>query len=87
VKRLAKSYRPDKAGVLQPTTVTALRYPLTDPSRQPVPGGGLFPTAADVAAFGQMILNGGTYRDRRLLSEAAIRELSGTQTGELLNTG
>lgn len=84
-KRLAKSYRPDKGGVLQPITVTALRYPLTDPTRQPVPGGGLFSTAADVAAFGQLILNGGTHGGKRLLSEAAVRELTGTQTGELLN--
>ena len=87
VKRLAKSYRPDKDGVLQPTTVTALRYPLTDPTRQPVPGGGLFSTATDVAAFGQLVLNGGTCRDKRILSAAAVREMTGTQTGDVPNKG
>jgi CubicO group peptidase (beta-lactamase class C family) len=88
LKRLAKSYKPDKANTgLEETPIGALLQPLTDPSRQPVPGGGLFSTAADVAAFGQMILRGGTVGDKRLLSEAAIREMTGTQTGDILNKG
>ena len=39
-----------------------LAQPLTDPQRQPVPAGGLFSTAKNVAAFGQMILRGGNIR-------------------------
>jgi CubicO group peptidase (beta-lactamase class C family) len=89
LKRLAKSYRPgkDKTG-LEATTIGQLAHPLSDPARQPMPAGGLFSTAKDVAAFGQMILRGGTAPDgKHLLSESAIRELTGTQTEDLLNKG
>lgn len=84
-KRVARSYRPTKDGKnLEPLQIHYLAYPLSDPTRQPCPGGGLFSTAQDVAAFGQMILRGGTAPDgSRVLSEAAIRELTGTQTLEL----
>ena len=83
LKRLAKSYRPDKTKTaLEETTITALRYPLDDRTRQPVPGGGLFSTASDCAKFCQMLLNGGTAGGKRVLSEAAIKELTTKQTAE-----
>ena len=88
VKRLAKSYKPGKDNMgLEETPVTQLHYPLTDPKRQPMPAGGLFSTAADVGVFGQMILNGGTHEGKRLLSEDAVRQMTSTQTGDLLNQG
>jgi CubicO group peptidase (beta-lactamase class C family) len=84
MKRLAKSYKPTRDGKdLEVLPVTQLAHPLTDPHRQPMPAGGLFATAKDVAEFGQMILRGGTHGDKRLLSEAAVRELTGTQTSHL----
>jgi len=82
VKRLAKSYKPnpDKAG-LEETTVTQLRYPLTDHrNRYPMPAGGLFSTASDTARFCRMILNGGVCEGKRLLSEEAIQQLTSRQT-------
>lgn len=84
-KRLVRSYKPTKDGKnLELLQINYLAYPLNDPTRQPCPGGGLFSTAKDVAAFGQMILRGGTALDgSRILSEAAVRELTGTQTLEL----
>ena len=88
VKRLAKSYKPDKEGKgLEETNISQCYYPLTDPKRQPFPAGGLFSTAADVGVFGQMILNGGTFRGKKYLSEDAVREMTSTQTGDLLNKG
>lgn len=89
LKRVAKTYKPTKDGKsLESMPILPLSHPLSDPKRQPCPGGGLFSTAKDVTAFGQMILRGGTSPDgKRLLSEAAIRELTGTQTDELLNKG
>jgi CubicO group peptidase (beta-lactamase class C family) len=90
MKRLATTYRPvkDAKDALEAMPIAPLAQPLTDPTRQPCPGGGLFSTAKDVAAFGQMILRGGVAADgKRLLSEAAVRELTGTQTDELLNKG
>src|SRR5687767_12966095 len=60
LQRLAKAYKPtaDKKD-LEETPITQLAYPLEDPQRQPMPAGGLFCTAADVAVFCQMVLRGG----------------------------
>jgi len=88
VKRLAKSYKPNKAGTdLEEMPIAFLLHPLTDKSRQPMPGGGLFSTAGDVAKFCQMVLRGGTVGNIRVLSEASVREMTSTQTGEMLNQG
>jgi CubicO group peptidase (beta-lactamase class C family) len=85
VKRLAKSYRPNKENNgLDPITIGQLQYPLSDLKRQPMPAGGYFSTAADVAAFGQMVLRGGKSSDgKQLISEASVREMTSTQTGEI----
>ena len=81
VQRLAKSYKANAAkNGLEETTVTQLRYPLTDRSREPMPAGGLFSTASDVARFCQMILNGGTLDGKRYLSESAVKQMTSKQT-------
>jgi CubicO group peptidase (beta-lactamase class C family) len=81
VQRLAKSYKANAAKTgLEETTVTQLRYPLTDRTREPMPAGGLFSTAADVARFCQMILNGGALDGKRYLSEAAVKQMTSKQT-------
>jgi CubicO group peptidase (beta-lactamase class C family) len=82
VQRLAKSYKPNAAkNGLEETVVTQLRYPLTDrSSREPMPAGGLFSTAADLARFCRMILNGGTLDGKRYLSEAALKQMTSRQT-------
>lgn len=86
--RLAKSYKPDAGKTdLEETTVTQLTYPLNDPARQPMPAGGLFSTAADLARFCQMILNGGTFGGKRYLSENAIRQMTSKQTGDTIKEG
>jgi CubicO group peptidase (beta-lactamase class C family) len=87
-KRLARAYKPtaDKKN-LEPTTIGALKYPLTDRTRQPMPGGGLFSTAGDAAKFCQMMLNKGKVGDKQLLSEAAVAELTRKQTPEALKDG
>lgn len=84
--RLAKSYKPNatKDG-LQEIPVDQLTYPLTNPKRGPSPAGGYFSTAQDVSLFGRMVLNGGAYEGKRYLSEAAVREMTSTQTGKLLD--
>jgi CubicO group peptidase (beta-lactamase class C family) len=81
VRRLATSYKPNAAkNGLEETTITQLRYPLTDRTRQPMPAGGLFSTAPDVARFCQMILNGGALDGKRYLSEAAVKQMTSRQT-------
>jgi CubicO group peptidase (beta-lactamase class C family) len=83
LKRLAKSYKPNlsKTG-LEETTIGQLKYPLSDHQRQPMPAGGLFSTADDVARFCQMMLNKGGAKGRRLLSEGAVKEMTKRQTAE-----
>jgi CubicO group peptidase (beta-lactamase class C family) len=85
--RLAKSYKPNAAKTdVEETTITQLQYPLTDRTRQPMPAGGLFSTASDVARFCQMILNGGELDGKRYLSEAAVKQMTSRQTPEALPT-
>jgi len=83
VARLAKSYKPNAAGTdLEETSISQLRYPLTDRNdRYPMPAGGLFSTAADLVKFCQMLLNGGTYSGKHILSETAIKEMTRWQSG------
>jgi CubicO group peptidase (beta-lactamase class C family) len=88
VKRLAKSYKPNAAkDGLQETDIGQLSYPLTGHDRYPSPAGGLFSTAADCGTFCRMVLNGGSLDGKRYLSEAAVQQMTSTQTGDLLNKG
>ncbi len=81
IARIAKSYRPDKdKKTLVETPIGQLQYPLDDHERQPMPAGGLFATADDMRRFCQMLLNHGTFEGKRILSEAAVTELSHRQT-------
>ena len=50
------------------------------------PAGGLFSTAVEISRFCQMLLNGGTYQGKRYLSDAAVKEMSSLQTGDLTVT-
>jgi len=80
--RIAKSYKPgpDKKG-LEETTIGQLTYPLTDRTQRfPMPAGGLFSTAGDIARFYRMLLNGGELDGRRYLSESAVKQLTSKQT-------
>ncbi|HEV3027613.1 MAG TPA: serine hydrolase domain-containing protein, partial [Planctomycetota bacterium] len=88
VARLARSYKPNAAkDGLEETKVGQLTYPLSDRRRQPMPAGGLFSTAVDVARFCQMILNGGELDGRRYVSEAAVKQMTTKQTAEALKDG
>ena len=80
--RIAKSYKPgpEKKGLVE-TTIDQLTYPLTDRSQRfPMPAGGLFSTAGDIARFYRMLLSGGELDGRRYLSEAAVKQLTTRQT-------
>jgi CubicO group peptidase (beta-lactamase class C family) len=80
--RIAKAYKPGAGNRgLEETKIGQLYYPLTDRrERFPMPAGGLFSTARDVARFYQMLLNGGQLDGKRVLSEAAVKELTSRQT-------
>jgi CubicO group peptidase (beta-lactamase class C family) len=83
VKRLAKPYGANKEKTaLVETALPFMRPPFDRPGRYPEPGGGLFSTGADLARFCELLLNKGTFKGRRLLSEKAFAELTRVQTGQ-----
>ena len=85
VARIAHAYKPNAAKTdLEATTITQLSYPLTDRKRQPMPAGGLFSTAQDVARFCQMILCGGELDGKRYLTADSVRQMTTRQTPEAL---
>ena len=87
--RIAKSYRPGagKRGLVE-TKIGQLHYPLTDRAeRFSMPAGGLFSTARDVSRFYRMLLNGGQVDGRRVLSAAAVKEMTRRQTPAALKAG
>jgi len=86
LKRLAKAYKPNRENNgLDATTITQLHYPLSDlRSRYPMPAGGLFSTANDTMRFCQMILSGGVFQGRRLISEEAVKQMTRKQTGSAI---
>ncbi len=85
VARLATSYRPTKEkDGLEPFPIGQLTYPLTDTKRSCMPAGGYFSTAMDVSRFCRMLLNKGTYEGKRILSKAAVEEMTRVQTGDIM---
>jgi CubicO group peptidase (beta-lactamase class C family) len=52
-------------------------------ARHPIPAGGLYSTASDLAKLYQMTLNGGKAGDRQILSTSALAEMTRLQTGDL----
>jgi len=82
VSRLAKTYKSDASKKkLALGGLGQLQADLTDRThRFPMPAGGLFSTAKDVATFCRMLLNGGELDGRRYLSAAALKELTSRQT-------
>ncbi len=79
VRRIPKAYKPDAkgSGLEEFGQIAQLSYPLDDRNnRFPMPAGGLFSTAADVALFCRMLLNGGVFKDRRYISEKSIRQMT-----------
>ena len=79
--RLAKLYKPGS----KPGTIEATSHWLSELSehRTANPSGGLFSTASDLARFYQMILNGGELDGQRIVSQAAVRQMTSVQTGDL----
>jgi CubicO group peptidase (beta-lactamase class C family) len=48
------------------------------------PSGGLFSTAADMARFYQMVLNGGELDGQRIVSKEAVHQMTSVQTGHIV---
>jgi len=82
--RLATSYSLDHAtSKLVPSLTPFLTHPLDGKNRYAESGGGLFSTPNDLVKFFQMLQGKGEFNGRRIVSEAAVKEISTRQTGLL----
>jgi CubicO group peptidase (beta-lactamase class C family) len=82
IKRVAKSYEPGTNG-LNEIGISFIKGPLDSRIRPAFPSGGLFSTAQDMFRFYQMVLNGGTWDGKRIVSTDSVAMMTKTQTGEL----
>ena len=88
VSRIAKAYKPNAEGTqLEEILIDQLRYPLDGPGRYPMPAGGLFSTATDMAQFCQMVAGHGMYKGKRILSEESVKQMTSRQTPDTLDIG
>ncbi|QDU26330.1 Esterase EstB [Anatilimnocola aggregata] len=55
----------------------------TKNAKHPIPAGGLYSTAADLARLYQMMLHQGELDGQRVLSKAAVKQMTTVQTGEI----
>jgi CubicO group peptidase (beta-lactamase class C family) len=74
VNRVASVYTYEASG-LKLVSMPAPKFP--------APEGGLFSTAGDMARFHQMLLDKGTLNGQRILSAAAVEEMTTSQTGSM----
>lgn len=83
-KRLAKSYQPATDGRgLEEATIWFIKGDLSDRSRTAFPSGGLFSIAQDMFRFYQMVLNGGEFNGKRIVSRQSVDVMTRTQTGDI----
>jgi CubicO group peptidase (beta-lactamase class C family) len=84
LERIAKPYERDaESSELRETSVHFLKGDLWDTRRTVKPGGGLYSTAEDLRRFYQMMLDKGLWEGDRILTEASVRELTCTQSGDI----
>jgi CubicO group peptidase (beta-lactamase class C family) len=83
-EQLARLARPvqmkaDKSGIENMDPKAGFQNSAVIRSRIGWPTGGMFATAPDVMKFCQMLLNEGAYKGQRILSAAAVREMTSNQ--------
>jgi CubicO group peptidase (beta-lactamase class C family) len=85
LKRVATLYGKTKDGPLTPAANPIID--LKDSPKHPIPAGGLYSTGGDLATLYRMMLHRGAWQGKRLLSEAAVADMTRIQTGALPNVG
>jgi CubicO group peptidase (beta-lactamase class C family) len=63
--------------------VKADRPMFREGAKYPAPEGGMYSTATDMAAFYQMILNGGDFDGKRILSDESVELMTRNHTGTM----
>ncbi|MCP5538572.1 MAG: beta-lactamase family protein [Akkermansiaceae bacterium] len=87
--RFAKTYKTAEDGEGLARAHNPFVMPDDETPRMVEPSGGLFSTAADMARFYQMILDGGEFEGKRIVSREAIAEMTTPHHagGKVLNYG
>ncbi|RFC41679.1 MAG: CubicO group peptidase, beta-lactamase class C family [Verrucomicrobia bacterium] len=75
-ERFAKTYKTAEDGLGLVPGYNPFVTPDPTVRHMTEPSGGLFSTAADLAAFYQMILDGGMHQGKRILTKEAIAEMT-----------
>jgi CubicO group peptidase (beta-lactamase class C family) len=83
IPRIAMLYRADNGRLVPPGANVLGGDPTLyrKGAKYPAPEYGLYSTATDLAAFYEMMLNGGTYRGKRILSRSTVDAMTTLQTG------
>ena len=82
--RLATTYKPSTSGQgLEKTKITYLSGDLSDRKRMPMPAGGLFSCAQDLAHLYQMLLNAGELNGRRYIKAETLSQMTTNQLGDM----
>ncbi len=79
--RFAQIHKPGPDGKgLETAPIHIFQYPLWDRTRMATPSGGLFSTGRDVERFARMLMCGGVFEGKRVMSQAAVKEMTSRQT-------
>jgi CubicO group peptidase (beta-lactamase class C family) len=83
--RIASCYvlKDGKLELMGPDTLGGGDWKYRKGARNPLPEGGIYSTAADLALFYQMLLEGGTLKGRRIVSRASVDVMTEVHTGDL----
>jgi CubicO group peptidase (beta-lactamase class C family) len=83
ISRIAMLYRDDNGKLVLPGASVLGGDPtlFRKGAKYPAPEYGLYSTAMGLAAFYEMVLNGGTYRGKRILSPGSVDTMTTLQTG------
>ncbi len=95
VERLASVYRREEGKPIEPSPEfpagedgpISTAYPYKGPRKLYAGGAGLCSTVIDYARFAQMILNGGEFGGRRLLSPPTVNLMTMDHAGKIVNNG
>ena len=78
--RIARTYKTGEDGKSLERSFNSFHTADAGERRMTEPSGGLFSTASDMAKFYQMILDGGVWEGKRIVSETAIAEMTTPHT-------
>jgi CubicO group peptidase (beta-lactamase class C family) len=89
IDRIAMLYRSENGKLVKagPESLAGDPWKYRKGAKYPCPECGLYSTAPDLASFYQMVLNGGTYKGKRILSKPGVEVMTALHTGDITPAG